>query len=89
MELYLLSLVGLLQFMVKPFNMTQKELENIINSQKSLLDLPNSALIKQMDLLTEEHENIKQVILKNTTYLDTLEELYNNILKVYQQRKNG
>lgn len=69
--------------------MTQKELENIINSQKSLLDLPNSALIKQMDLLTEEHENIKQVILKNTTYLDTLEELYNNILKVYQQRKNG
>jgi hypothetical protein len=70
-------------------NMKKENFENIIESQKNLKDLPNNVLINQMDLLTEEHEIIKDIILKNTFYLDKLEELYNNLLKVYQERING
>jgi hypothetical protein len=69
--------------------MKKEEFDNIVESQKKLKDLPNNVLINQMDLLTEEHENIKDIILKNTFYLDKLEELYNNLLKVYQERING
>jgi hypothetical protein len=69
--------------------MKKENFENIIESQKNLKDLPNNVLINQMDLLTEEHEIIKDIILKNTFYLDKLEELYNNLLKVYQERING
>lgn len=70
-------------------NMTNEEYKNIINEQKNLKDLPNSDLVKQMDLLTNEHERVRKVIIETTLYLDNLEELYNNILKVYQQRTNA
>jgi hypothetical protein len=69
-------------------DMKKEEFDNIIESQKNLKDLPNNVLINQMDLLTEEHEIIKDIIVKNTFYLDKLEELYNNLLKVYQERTN-
>lgn len=69
--------------------MTKQELDKIILEQKELFNLPNGDLIKQMDLITEEHENIRQSIIQSTVYLDKLEELYNNILKVYQNRNNG
>jgi len=68
--------------------MTDKQLEEIIESQKSLKDLPNSSLVSQMDILSEEHEKVKQSIIQNTYYLDKLEELYNNIFRTYQQRNN-
>jgi len=69
--------------------MTKEELEKIISDQKQLIDLPNTDLVKQMDELTKEHEVVKEILIKNTIYLDKLEEMYNNILKVYQQRNNG
>lgn len=69
--------------------MNKEEFEKIIEEQKSLKDLPNNQLVKQMDLLTEEHEKVRQILINNTIYLDKLEELYNNILKVYQQRNGG
>lgn len=75
--------------MEKPFNMTKEELDNIINDQKSLKDLPNKTLINQMDILTNEHDLVRDTIIKNTLYLDKLEELYNNVLKVYQERTNA
>jgi hypothetical protein len=68
--------------------MTNEQYKNIIEEQKNLKDLPNSTLINHMDLLTEEHERIKRTIIETTLYLDNLEELYNNTLKVYQQRTN-
>ena len=52
--------------------MKKEELENIISEQKNLKNLPNSKLIEYMD--------------KSTYFLDKLEELYNNILKEYQDR---
>jgi hypothetical protein len=39
-----------------------------------------------MDLLTTDFEATKQNIISLTYYLDTVEELYNSILKEYQSR---
>lgn len=69
--------------------MNEEQLKNIIEDQKKIKDLPNTTLISQMDLLTEEHDRVRDLIIKNTMYLDKLEELYNNILKTYQERTNG
>lgn len=66
--------------------MLKEELENIMSQQSDLKNLPNSDLIKSMDLLTTDFEATKQNIISLTYYLDTVEELYNSILKEYQSR---
>jgi len=66
--------------------MTKEELEQIIDSQKDLKNIPNSTLISQMDLLTQDFDNTKEKIISMTYYLDKVEELYNNILSEYQNR---
>ena len=70
-------------------NMKKEELENIIKEQPNLKDLPNNKLIEMMDLLTKDFESTKENIINSTRYLDTIEELYNRTLKVYQDRTNG
>lgn len=70
-------------------NMKKEELENIIKEQPNLKDLPNNKLIEMMDLLTKDFESTKENIINSTRYLDTIEELYNRTLKVYQDRANG
>ena len=69
--------------------MKKEELENIIKEQPNLKDLPNNKLIEMMDLLTKDFELTKENIINSTRYLDTVEELYNRTLKVYQDRTNG
>ena len=71
------------------FNMTKKEIQNIIDQQKNLNDLPNSELIKFMDTLSLEFDDAKKNIISLTYHLDNMEILYNKILKTYQERKNG
>jgi hypothetical protein len=66
--------------------MLKEELENIITQQSDLKNIPNSELVKSMDLLTTDFEATKQNIISLTYYLDTVEELYNSILKEYQSR---
>jgi hypothetical protein len=66
--------------------MLKEELKNIIAQQSDLKNLPNSELIKSMDLLTTDFESTKQNIINLTYYLDNIEELYNLILKEYQSR---
>jgi hypothetical protein len=68
--------------------MLKEEFENIIKEQSNLKNLPNTTLVNFMDLLTNDFETTKDNIIKQTIYLDKLEELYNNILKTYQER-NG
>jgi phage terminase Nu1 subunit (DNA packaging protein) len=68
--------------------MIKEEFENIINEQGNLKNLPNTTLVKYMDLLSSDFDVTRENIIKETIYLDKLEELYNNILKVYQDR-NG
>lgn len=74
--------------MEKNYKMKAEEFEKIISEQTDLKNLPNTTLASYMDLLSEDFELTKQSIINQTLYLDKLEELYNNILKVYQER-NG
>lgn len=66
--------------------MTNEELQQIIELQKDLKNIPNSVLISQMDLLTQDFDDTKEKIINMTYYLDKVEELYNNILSEYQNR---
>jgi hypothetical protein len=61
----------------------------LVEEQKNLKDLPNTKLVEFMDLLSSDFEITKQSIINSTVYLDKIEELYNNVLNVYQDRTNG
>jgi hypothetical protein len=66
--------------------MTNEKLQNIIETQKDLKNLPNVDLIENLDLLSSDFEETKEKIINLTYYLDKLEELYNNTLQEYQNR---
>lgn len=68
--------------------MKDKKFKEILDSQSSLKDLPNTKLIEYLDLLSSDFDFTKESIIKSTLYLDSVEELYNRVLKVYQDR-NG
>ena len=70
-------------------NMKKEEFENIIKEQSNLKNLPNQKLVEFMDLLSSDFEATKENIINSTRYLDKVEELYNNTLKVYQERNNN
>ena len=69
--------------------MKNEEYQNILEEQKNLKDLPNTKLVEFMDLLSSDFELTKKSIITSTIYLDKVEELYNNVLNVYQDRNNG
>jgi hypothetical protein len=66
--------------------MRKEEFEIIIKEQSNLKNLPNQKLVEFMDLLSSDFEGTKKNIIDSTLYLDKVEELYNNTLKVYQER---
>jgi hypothetical protein len=68
--------------------MTKIELEGIISQKGNLKNLPNAALVEFMDKLTSDFEVTKQNIINLTLHLDKVEDLYNVILKEYQNRIN-
>lgn len=69
--------------------MTKQELDEIVKEQQNLTNLPNNMLVKYLDLLSEDFESTKKNIIAGTIYLDKVEMLYNNILKIYNDRGNG
>ena len=69
--------------------MKDEKFKEILDSQLSLKDLPNTKLVEYMDLLSSDFESTKKSIIKSTLYLDKVEELYDRLLKVYQERNNG
>lgn len=86
MKVYKLFLLVLLEVLENQNNMRKEEFENIIKEQSNLKNLPNQKLVEFMDLLSLDFEGTKQNIIDSTLYLDKVEELYNNTLKVYQER---
>jgi len=86
MKRYKLFLQAPPQVSEKHHNMKKEEFENIIKEQSNLKNLPNQKLVEFMDLLSSDFEGTKQSIINSTLYLDKVEELYNNTLKVYQER---
>jgi hypothetical protein len=69
--------------------MKDEKFKEILDTQSSLKDLPNSKLVEYLDLLSTDFEITKESIIKSTFYLDKVEELYDKVLKVYQERNNG
>ena len=63
--------------------MTDEKFKEIIDTQ------PNTKLVEYLDLLSYDFDFTKDSIIKSTLYLDKVEELYNRILKIYQERNNG
>ena len=68
--------------------MKDEKFKEILDSQTGLKDLPNTKLVEYLDLLSSDFDFTKESIIKSTLYLDSVEELYNRALKVYQDR-NG
>jgi len=68
--------------------MKDEKFKEILDNQIGLKDLPNTKLIEYLDLLSSDFDSTKESIIKSTLYLDSIEELYNRTLKVYQDR-NG
>jgi hypothetical protein len=66
--------------------MERKEFENIIQTLGELKNLPNAKLIEMMDLLSEEFEVTKSIIINTTYHLDKVEDTYNRILKEFDSR---
>lgn len=77
------------QVLEKNYKMKDEKFEEIINGVTNLKDLPNTKLVEYLDLLSSDFEITKESIIKSTLYLDKVEELYNRILKTYQERNNG
>jgi hypothetical protein len=69
--------------------MKDEKFKEILDTQTNLKDLPNSKLVEYLDLLSTDFEITKESIIKSTFYLDKVEELYDKVLKVYQERNNG
>jgi hypothetical protein len=69
--------------------MKDEKFEEIIKEITNLKDLPNTKLVEYLDLLSSDFEFTKDSIIKSTLYLDKVEELYNRVLKSYQERNNG
>lgn len=68
--------------------MKDEQFKEILDSQTDLKDLPNSKIVEYLDLLSLDFEITKESIIKSTFYLDKVEELYERLLKIYQERKN-
>jgi hypothetical protein len=66
--------------------MKDEKFKEILDSQSSIKDLPNTKLVEYLDLLSSDFDATKEMIIKSTLYLDSVEELYNKVLKVYQDR---
>jgi hypothetical protein len=66
--------------------MKKEEFQNIMNDVKDLKSLSNSALVVNMDSLSQEFELVKKNIIDSTFYLDQLEDLYNKTLSEYKTR---
>ena len=75
--------------MEKNYKMKNEKYQEIVQEMSNFKDLPNSQLVEYLDLLSSDFELTKESIIKSTLYLDTIEELYNKILKIYQERNNG
>jgi prefoldin subunit 5 len=66
--------------------MEKDKLLDIIND---IQNSPNKDLFSAIELLNEEFENTKQLIIEMTKHLDTVEEYYNKINNEIEKRHKG
>lgn len=65
------------------YKMDIEKIEKIILEPSSY---SNQELMQCMDILSEEHEKVKEDIIKYTYQLDKLELSYNKLLNEYKER---
>ena len=68
--------------------MTKDEFDLIVESCKNIDRLQNTILESNMDLLSDEFEKTRNLIISLTHHLDKTEEVYNIFLKEHKKR-NG
>lgn len=61
-----------------------EKIEKIISEPNSF---NNRELMECMDVLANEHEKVKETLIKLTYQIDKLENSYNKILEEYKKRK--
>lgn len=66
--------------------MTREQFEEIKKTIIEISNLPNVNLVKNMDILSDEYERVKNLIINQTYLLDEIEDLYNKTLMEYQKR---
>ena len=69
--------------------MENYEFKDIKEMSSKVSELPNSELIKIMEILSTEFDNTKNNIISMSYHLDDLESTYTSILTEYQKRTNG
>lgn len=69
--------------MIDTGKITFEKLQSILEDIHSQ---SNSELIKVMDFLNEDYEETKNVIIKLTSHLDNIENLYDKVYKEYNSR---
>ena len=67
----------------------EQDIKNITDDILRLKDLSNSKLAENLANLSNDFETTKTEILNLTYKLDTIEALYNKMLKEYQSRGNA
>ena len=72
--------------MIKTNKLSIEEVNEIISDIKNR---SNNDLTNDMDFLTEDFDETKQMVIDLTIHLDNIENLYNVILKEYKSRNNG
>ncbi len=65
------------------------EKDKLIEIINNIENTSNKDLFSAIDLLSEEFENTKQLIIEITKHLDTVEEYYNFINKEIEKRHKG
>lgn len=68
--------------------MTKKEFESLKEEIKDIKNINNDKLIQIMENISIEFDVTKNSILSLSMYLDSLEEMYNFVLKEYEDRTN-
>jgi len=72
--------------MIENNNISIEKFQEIISD---LENCSNKELTQAMDFLNLDFNETKSIIIELTNHLDNVENLYNNILREYQQRNNG
>lgn len=61
-------------------------IEEINNIVKEISETPNNKILEILELLSEQHEELKQDIIKKTYELDVMTNSYNKLLDEYKRR---
>jgi len=63
--------------------------DRVNNIVKEIKDSTNNELLFALNFLNEDYEKTKEMIINLTKHLDSIEIVYNKVLKEHEKRHNG